>query len=58
MAKHNASHADELKKIAEKLNENKNAEASRKVLAATDEYEKGNALLSEALELLKKGENK
>lgn len=49
MLKHNASHADELKSLAEKLKSSGSALAGEKALAALEQYKKGNALLEEAL---------
>ncbi len=55
---HNTSHTDELLQIAKKLGECGKAPAGEKVIAALEEYKKGNALLAEALENLKQGDEK
>ncbi|MBR3737838.1 MAG: hypothetical protein IKN26_03770 [Eubacterium sp.] len=52
MINHNANHGKELLQIAEKLNENGNLQAGKKTIEALDEYNKGNALLKEALGFL------
>lgn len=51
MAKHNISHTEELKGLAEKLLEQGDREAYEKFALAIAEYEKGNALLTEALKI-------
>jgi len=51
MAKHNISHTEELKGLAEKLLEQGDREAYGKFALAIAEYEKGNALLTEALKI-------
>ena len=51
--KHNISHTAELSSLAEKLGHRGNTVASEKVLSALEEYNKGNALLKEALEAVK-----
>ncbi len=50
---HNTSHADELVKLAEKLISFGHQDAAAKVEAAKSSFEQGNALLSEALKMLK-----
>ncbi len=54
MCKHNHSHEDELVKMAEKLRAMGLEAEAGKVSEAQSSFAKGNALLSEALELLKK----
>ncbi len=49
---HNTSHADELVKLADKLISLGHDDAAAKVSEARSSFEKGNALLSEALKLL------
>ena len=51
--KHNTSHADELKKLAEKLKSLGNEAAAEKVSKAEELFCEGNGYLGEALELLK-----
>mgnify|MGYP007012514541 CR=1 FL=1 len=51
MANHNISHTEELKGLAEKLLEQGDKEAYDKFALAIAEYEKGNALLTEALKI-------
>ena len=50
---HNASHLEELIQIAGRFTETGNPDAGRKILAATEEFKKGNRLLEEAFESLK-----
>ena len=50
--KHNTSHADELKKLSEKLKSLGNEDAAKKVDEAEEFFAKGNAALKEALDLL------
>ena len=52
MVRHNASHAEELSALAEKPDLADNPEARKLILSAIEEYQKGNALLSDALALL------
>ncbi len=51
---HNESHASELKRLAEKLKDQGYEAEAAKVSEACDAFEKGNAALREALDLLKK----
>ena len=53
MVKHNASHTDELLQLSKQLDSDENREAYDSVIRAIEEYKKGNAHLSEALNLLK-----
>ena len=53
MVGHNASHVQETKDLAEQLKEDR-PDVYAKIADAVAEFEKGNALLSEALEGLKK----
>ncbi|MBR0412638.1 MAG: hypothetical protein IJI47_03625 [Eubacterium sp.] len=53
MVNHNVSHTEELSQIAAQLKETGNDVASEKTLAAIEEYNKGNALLKDALDKLK-----
>ncbi len=53
MCKHNASHEDELIKMADKLKELGYDNAAEKVSEASESFSKGNAGLREALSLLK-----
>ena len=50
--KHNTSHADELDKLADKLESLGYAEAAAKVSAARELFSEGNKNLKEALELI------
>lgn len=50
--KHNTSHADELDKLADKLESLGYAEAAAKVSAAKELFSEGNKNLKEALELI------
>ncbi|WP_022764743.1 zinc transporter [Butyrivibrio sp. XPD2006] len=50
--KHNTSHADELKKLSDKLESLGYAEAAAKVSAAKELFSEGNKNLKEALELI------
>ena len=50
--KHNTSHADELDKLADKLESLGYAEAAVKVSAAKELFSEGNKNLKEALELI------
>ena len=50
--KHNTSHADELNKLADKLESLGYAEAAVKVSAAKELFSEGNKNLKEALELI------
>ena len=52
--KHNHSHADELPKLAEKIKSLGHEDAATKVLEAAGFFDKGNDLLQEALDSLKK----
>lgn len=52
MINHNANHIEELLQIAEKLKAHGNLPAGKKTIEAVDEYNKGNALLKEALGFL------
>ena len=53
MLSHNVSHAEELKDIASLMSQHGFDKANRKALEAIEEYNKGNALLQQALELMK-----
>lgn len=52
MANHNESHTRELAGVASSLKASGDNEAYDKIVSAIEEYEKGNANLKEALEIL------
>lgn len=52
MVGHNASHARELAELAVQFKDAGNASSYEKVMAAVAEFDKGNAILSQALEEL------
>ncbi|MBE5836467.1 hypothetical protein [Butyrivibrio sp.] len=54
MSAHNEAHAEELLKVADKLKDFGNGEASAKVLEAAEFFKKGNELLREACECASK----
>ena len=54
MSAHNEAHGEELLKVAEKLKDFGNGDASKKVLEASEFFSKGNALLREACEIASK----
>lgn len=54
MAGHNADHTKELAELAVQLKDSGNESAYNKVMAAVEEFGKGNALLAEALQELGK----
>ena len=53
MVSHNKTHTNELLELSEQLNTDKSSEAYNLVCKAIEEYEKGNGLLENALNLLK-----
>ena len=53
MVGHNESHTSELSELAKQLDTDKSSEAYNLVCKAIEEYEKGNGLLENALNLLK-----
>ena len=55
MSAHNEAHAEELLKVAEKLKDFGNGEASEKVLSAAKIFAEGNALLRQACDIAAKG---